>query len=236
MRYAVALLLFVPLFLVGVGSAPGDDKHAAADLSKVRPPGGAPLPLTRPGKRGIQVDLLNKVRDRLASAPADDLDKWVGELERITGEKLDTELDRGACRTYFATRMSVAFDDLTWDAKAADRLFRRAQTIPPAEAKAWKEAFEAAVKNDFGPAYTVPLVLVPVDALFDGGKYSAKRGKKYRARLAQFTADAVSLWQLRVDRFGGTKPDAAMNMILRDEFFEKERLVRDRFKAAVGLE
>ncbi len=235
MQYVVSFLLFVPLFMVTAESAPADDKRAKAeDLSKVHPPGGAPLR----GNRGtaITADVLERVGKRLESAPVADLDKWLNELERITGRKFDKELDRGGCRTYFAIRMSVAFDDLTWDAKAADKLFGRIQTIPPAEAKAWKEAFEAAVKNDFGPAYTVPLVLVPVDALFDGEKYSAEQGKKSRARLAQFTADAVSLWQLRVDRFEGTKLDAAMNMVLRDEFFYNERHVRDRFKVAVGLE
>ena len=43
--------------------------------------------------------------------------------------------------------MSVAFDGLKWNAKTADILFQRAQTMPASEAKVWKEAFEALLKK-----------------------------------------------------------------------------------------
>jgi hypothetical protein len=72
-----------------------------------------------------------------------------------------------------------------------------------------------------------------VNALHEGRKYSADRGKKYRARLAQLTADDVSLWQDKVDRFGGTKLDAATNIILRDDYFEEEQFLRKKFKTFV---
>jgi hypothetical protein len=132
-------------------------------------------------------------------------------------------------------RLSVAFDDLMCNAKAANKLYKRAQTMPPAEAKVWKEAFEAVLKKkigqtdttvlDGGPAWAVPLVLIPVDALHEGQKYSAERGKKYRARLKQLTADDVTLWKDKVDAFGGTKLDAAVNIILLDDctFREPDR-------------
>ena len=51
-------------------------------------------------------------------------------------------LTQQGCRTAVVSRMSVAFDGLKWNAKAADMLFQRAQTIPPSEAKIWTEAFE----------------------------------------------------------------------------------------------
>ena len=140
--------------------------------------------------------------------------------------------------------LSVAFDDLKWNAKTADDLFQRAQSMPASEAKVWKEAFEALLKKkigqtdtevlDGGPAWAVPLVLIPVDALHEGQKYSAERGKKYRARLKQLTADDVSLWKDKVDKFGGTKLDAAVNIILLDDYFDKEQFQRDKFKAAIG--
>ncbi len=245
MRHRPTLCTAVLLLLLGgLPVAPGDDKPTAKDLATIRPPGGAPLPLEEPGKPGIKGELLNRVRDRLEAAPAEALDRWVVELERIMGEKLEGDLTRQGCRTYFVTRMSVAFDGLKWNARAADRLFRRAQSLPASEARAWKKAFEAVLKKEIGqtdrtvsaggPAYAVPLVLIPVDALYEGQKYSPERGKKYRARLKQLTAEDVSLWKDRVDRFGGTRLDAAVNIILRDDYFEKEQFRRDRFKAAVG--
>ena len=245
MRHSPALRTAVLLlFLGGTHVAQGDDKPTSKDLGSIQPPGGAPLPIEEPGKPGIKVELLNRVRKRLEAAPAEALDKWVVELERIMDEKLEADLAKQACRTYFVIRLSVAFDDLTWNAKAADNLFKRAQTMPASEAKVWKKAFEALLKKeigqtatevlDGGPAYAVPLVLIPVDALHEGQKYSAERGKKYLARLKQLTADDVSLWKDKVDKFGGTKLDAAVNLILLDGYFDKEQFQRDKFKAAIG--
>ena len=240
--------LFTPvlllLFLGGIDVSQGDDKPTSNDLGKIQPPGGTPLPIEEPGRPGIKVELLNKVRRRLEAAPAEALDKWVVELERIMDKKLDGELAKQACRTYFVTRMSVAFDDLKWNAKAADNLFKRAQTMLASEAKVWKEAFEALLRKEIGqtdtrnyaggPAYAVPLVIIPVDALHEGQKYSAERGQKYRARLKQLTAEDISLWKDKVDKFGGTELDAAVNIILRDDYFDREQFQRDKFKAAIG--
>ena len=130
--------------------------------------------------------------------------------------------------------MSVAFDRLNWNAKAADILFQRAQTIPPSEAKIWKEAFERLLNDKIEPACMVPLVLIPVDALHEGQKYSAECAKKYLARMKQLTADDISLWKDKVDEYGGTKLDAAVNIILLDDYFDKEEFQRDKFKAAIG--
>ena len=238
--FTVVLLL---LFLGGIHVAQGDDKPTSNDLGKIQPPGGVPLPLGEPGTP-ITVDYIRKANQRLESAPEKVLDKWVVELERIMDKKLDGELAKQACRTYFVTRVSVAFDDLKWNAKTADNLFQRAQTMPASEAKVWKEAFEALLKKEIGqtdttnyaggPAYAVPLVLIPVEALHEGQKYSAERGKKYLARMKQLTADDVSLWEDKVDEFGGTKLDAAVNIILLDDYFDKEKFQRDQFKAAIG--
>src|SRR5439155_15669907 len=117
-------------------------------------------------------------------------------------------------------------------------------TLPASEAGVWKEAFEALLRKEIGqtdtriyaggPAWAVPLVLIPVDALHEGPKYSVERGKKYRARLKQLTAEDVSLWKDKVDKFGGTELDAAVNIILLDDFFAKEKFQRDKFKVAIG--
>jgi hypothetical protein len=238
--FTAVLLL---LFLGARNVAQGDDKLTSNDLGKIQPPGGVPLPLGAPGTP-ITVDFLRKAKKRLEVAPQKDLDKWLVELERIMDKKLEGDFAKQACRTYFVTRMSVAFDDLKWNAKAADNLFQRAQTMPASEAKVWKEAFEAQLKKEIGqtattnyaggPAYAVPLVLIPVEALHEGQKYSAERGKKYLARLKQLTAEDVSLWKDKVDKFGGTELDAAVNIILLDDYFDKEQFQRDKFKAAIG--
>jgi hypothetical protein len=65
------------------------------------------------------------------------------------------------------------------------------------------EAFEVLLKKEIGqtdtrsyaggPAWAVPLVLIPVDALHERQKYSAARGKKYLARLKQLAAKDISL-------------------------------------------
>jgi hypothetical protein len=244
MRHSPTLFpaVLLLLFLGGINVAHGDDKATSNDLGNIQPPGGVPLPLGAPGTK-ITVDFGRKAKKRLEAAPEKDLDKWLVELERIMDKKLDGGLAKQACRTYFVTRVSVAFDDLKWNAKTADNLFKRAQTMPASEAKVWQETFEALLKKEIGqtdtrnyaggPAYAVPLVLIPVEALHEGQKYSAERGKKYLARLKQLTAEDVSLWKDKVDRFGGTELDAAVNIMLLDDFFDKEKFQRDKFKAAI---
>jgi len=233
--------------LAGINFAQRDDKPTSNDLGKIRPPGGVPLPREAPGTPLIE-DFGRKVRKRLAAVPQEDFEKWVVELERIMDKKLKDGVSslRNACRTDFVTHVSVAFDGLKWNAKTADDLFKRAQSMPASEAKVWKEAFEVLLKKEIGqseterttyaggPAWAVPLVLIPVDALHEGQKYSAERARKYLARMKQLTADDVSLWRDKVDEFGGTELDAAMNIILLDDYFDKEKFQRDKFKAAIG--
>jgi hypothetical protein len=245
MRYGplhlLALLLFV--FLGGVPVAQGDDKPTSKDLGRIQPPGGTPLLIVGP-QGEYTVDGLNKVRRRLEAVPPEELEKWVVELERIIDKKLKDGLPsaRQVCRTDFAIHMSAAFDDLQWNAKKADNLFQRARTLPASEANVWKEAFESLLKKEIGqtdttisaggPAWAVPLVLLPVDVLHEGQKYSVERGTKYLARLKQLTAKDVSLWKNKVDQFGGTELDAAVNIILLDDYFVKEKFERAKFKAA----
>jgi hypothetical protein len=229
------------LLLGNIHPTQGADKPASKELSSIQPPGGVPLQFGRPGEP-IKVDAFEKIVKRLDSAPAGELDKWVVELERLMDQKLEGELANGACRTYFVSRMSVAFDDLQWNAKSADRFLQRANSIPATEVEAWKGAFEALLKKEIGqtattnhaggPAYAVPLVLIPTDALYEGQKYSAERSKKYLARLKQLTAEDVSLWKDQVDQSGGTNFDAAVNIILLDECFDPA-FQRETFKAAV---
>jgi len=238
--------LLVEAFKREPPSAEEPRKAPPKDLGKIQPPGGVPLPLVKPGTNAIGVDELNKVKERLEAVPEKDLVQWVVELERIMDKKLPDGLPsaRQACRTDFAIRLSVAFDDLKWNAKTADNLLKRAQTMPTTEAKVWKNAFEEVLKKEIGqtdttilaggPEWAVPLVLIPVDALHEGQKYSAERAKKYLARLKQLTAEDVSLWKDQVDEFGGTKLDAAVNIVLLDDFFDKERFQRDKFKTSIG--
>jgi hypothetical protein len=241
---SIAILLFLCLFLGVIPVARGEDKPTSNDLGKIQPPGGVPLPVVGPEGQ-YTVDGLNKVRRRLEAVPKEDLEKWVVELERILDKKLKDGVPsaRQACRTDLAIHLSVAFDNLEWNAKTADDLFERAQTMPASEAKVWKEAFETLLKKQIGqtdtriyaggPAWAVPFVLIPVDALHEGQKYSVKRGNKYLARMKQLTADDVSLWKDKVDKFGGTELDSAVNIILLDDYFGKEQFQRDKFKAAI---
>ena len=217
--------------LAGISFAPRDEKPAPYDLGRIRPPGGVPL---FPSRSPITVEAGSAATRRLEAAPQKDLDKWVAELERITNKTLDGWLETQGWRTEFVSRMSVAFDGLKWNAKAADILFQRAQSMPPSEAKVWKDAFERLLNEKVEPACMVPLVLIPVDALHDGQKYSAERAGKYRTRLKQLTADDVALWRDKVDEWGGTRLDAAMNIILLDDYFDHETFQRDKFKAAIG--
>jgi hypothetical protein len=48
------------------------------------------------------------------------------------------------------------------------------------------------------------------------------------------TAEDVFLWKDKVDQFGGTKLDAVVNIILLDDYFDKEQFQRDKLKAAIG--
>jgi hypothetical protein len=230
--------------LRGIDFARHGERLAPNDLGKIRPPGGVPLFFGGPGSE-ISVDGVERARRRLEAVPGKDLEKWVVELERIIDQRLEDGLpsSRQVCRTDFVVHLSVAFDGLKWNAKTADNLFKRAETLPASEGKVWREAFEALLKNKIGqtdtrifaggPAWAVPLALIPVDALFEGQKYSTERAKKYLARLKRLTADDVALWIDKVDEFGGTRLDAAMNIILLDDYFDKEKFQRDKFKAAI---
>lgn len=220
--------------LRGIDFAPRDDELTSKDLGKIRPPGG--VPLGPAGPHAITVEEIETARQRLEATPEKDLEKWVVELERITNKKLDSWLERQGCRTYFVSHLSVAFDGLKWNAKTADKLFQRAQTMPPSEARAWREAFETLLNEEIKQAYAVPLVLIPVDAIYEGQKYREERAKEYLARIKRLTAEDVSLWKDKVDEFGGTRLDAAMNIILLDDYFDQGRFQRDKFKAAIGAE
>ena len=215
--------------LLGIHFALQDEKPTSNDLGKIRPPGGVPL---FPSGSPITVQAGDAAAKRLEAAPAKDLDNWVAELERLTEKKPEGWVEQQGWRTEFVSRVSVAFDGLKWNAKRADNLFQRAKTMPSSEAKVWKEAFERVLNDEVIPC-RVPLVLIPVDALYEGQKYSAERAKKYLARLKQLTAADVALWLDKVDEFGGTRLDAAMNIILLDDYFDKETFQQDKFKAAV---
>lgn len=230
--FAVVLVL---LILSGRDAAQADDKLSSTDLRKIQPPGGVPLPL-RPGTP-ISVDWGKKATKRLEAAPEEDLAKWVVELKRITDKNLDGELEEQVCRTYFVTRMSLAFDDHKWNATVSDKLFHRAQAMKASDVKVWKEAFETLLKSERTVLlneqdYAVPLVLFPVEPLFDKWKYNSERGQKYLARMQQLTFEDVLLWY-DADNFWGTKLDAAVNIILLDDFFNQETFQRDNFKAAI---
>ncbi len=208
---------------------PPVEKATPGDLGAIQPPGGPPL--FRSGEV-ISVQATSAATQRMDAEPAR-LDRWVAELRRITGEKLDAWMDRQACRTSVVDKLGVAFDRFQWNAKVADVLFHRAQTISPAEGKTWMDAFERLLNNKIEQAYLVPLVLVPVDALYPEQKYSTECAGKYLARLQQLSADDVRLWRDKVDQWGGTGLDAAMNIILLDDYFDNETFQRDKFQAAI---
>jgi hypothetical protein len=184
------------------------------------------------------VDLLEKVRQRMQAVPEEGLKLWVIEVERLMGQKFEGELAQAAFHTYLATHLTLAFDDLRWNANSADRLFGRAQSMPAGDAVAWRQAFEKALKKEIGQTadtvlsggagYAVPLVLIPIDALYDGQNYNVVRGKRYLARLAQLTPEDVALWKTQVDAYGGTELDAAANLILLDDYFAQEKFQREK--------
>ncbi len=153
MRHSLTLSTAILLLMLlgGIPVAQGDDKPRPKDLGKIQPPGGVPLPVVGPEGR-YTVDGLNKARKRLEAVPAEALENWVVELERIMDKKLKDGVPsaRQVCRTDFVIHLSVAFDDLKWNAKTADDLFECARSMPASEAKAWKEAFEAVLKKKIG--------------------------------------------------------------------------------------
>ena len=195
---------------------------------KTMPPGGVPLRAWEPGAK-ITTEFIANATQRLNAAPPAELDKWVAELERITDSKFNSDVQRQGCRTDFVNQMSVAFNGLQWNAKVAEKLFRRAQSIPTSEALVWTDTLEALLKKKFQYTHVVPLVLIPVDALYVDEKYSTEQGDKYLARLKRLTAADVARWKDEVDEFGGTEVDAAMNIVLSEAYFKEETFQRDKF-------
>lgn len=246
-----------------VKSALGDWPYGRLlkDLQAIKPPGGVPV---TPSGAPISVAMGNELTRRLEAVPDGELDRWVDQLERVTGDKLDDEMARQACRTYIVNRMSVLFDGGDWNLKTASRLFKQLQSLTPAEVEAWKNAFEALMKEtigqndrevfDGGPSYAVPLVLISVDQLFDDEIDELSSGTtdlslasglppvsivqnlavKYRKRLSQLAKQDIASWRSKVDRFGGTKLDAAMNIILLDDYFVDETFQDGDFSATLG--
>ncbi|MEZ6134468.1 MAG: protein kinase [Pirellulaceae bacterium] len=230
------------------------------DLQQIKPPGGVPVV---PSGAPIRVAMGDELTRRLEAAPEVELDKWVDELERVTGDELDGELARQACRTYIVNRMSVLFDKGDWNPKTASRLFKQLQSLNPSEVEAWQNAFESLMKEtigqndrevfDGGPSYAVPLVLIAVESLLDNEPKDLSSGAndlslasglsaapvvrksagKYRKRLSRLSKQDIAAWRSKVDRFGGTKLDAAMNIILLDDYFVDEAFQDGDFAATL---
>ncbi|TWT41297.1 Serine/threonine-protein kinase PrkC [Thalassoglobus neptunius] len=246
-----------------VTSALGDWPYGRLlkNLQEIKPPGGTPV--TGPGYP-ISVSIGAELTRRLEAVPDGELDKWIAELERVTGDKLDGETARQACRTYIVNRMSVLFDDGDWHTEMASRLFKHLQSLTPSEVNAWKKAFESLFdetigqndKEGFngGPSYALPLVLISVESLINDETNELSSGTtdlslayglttasvvsnsavKYRERLAQLSKQDIASWRSKVDRFGGTKLDAAMNIILLDDYFVNETFQDGDFAATLG--
>ena len=144
------------------------------DLQAMTPPGGVPV---IPSGTTVSVAMGDELTRRLGAAPDGELDRWVNELERITGDKLGSQRARQACRTYIVNRMSILFDDGNWNAKKANRLYKHLQSLRAAEIEPWKHRLESLLEAtigqndngvfDGGPSYAVPLALISIDALFD---------------------------------------------------------------------
>ncbi|TWU02494.1 protein kinase domain-containing protein [Stieleria varia] len=246
-----------------VASALGDWPYGRLrkNLQEIKPPGGAPV---IPSGDPISVAMGAELTRRLEAVPDGELDKWLVELERVTGDKLNGEMARQACRTYIVNRMGVLFEDGDWNTNTASRLFKQLQSLNPSEVEAWKNAFESLMKEtigqndrevfDGGPSYAVPLVLISVDALFDDEIHELSSGTtdlslasgmaessiaqdlaiKYQKRLSQLAKQDIASWRSKVDRFGGTKLDAAMNIILLDDYFVDEKFQDGDFAATLG--
>ena len=196
--------------------------------SKVQPPGGIPAQRWNPGGE-IPIDALKLMAKRLEATPADHLEKWMLELARIADQEFATELERQGCRTDFANRMGMAYDGLKWDAATSNSLLERARTMPTDEVQLWIESLEKVLEKEVAYPHIVPLALVPVGALHPNDQFSRQRSQKYLARLRQLTSRDVTLWREKVDEFGGTDIDAAVNVILSDAYFVDENFQRDEF-------
>ncbi|MEZ6040042.1 MAG: protein kinase [Planctomycetaceae bacterium] len=244
-------------------NAPGDWPYGRLlkDLRQIKPPGGVPVV---PSGVPIRVAMGDELRRRLEAVPEGELDRWIAELERITGDKLDGEMARQACRTHIVNRMSILFEHGEWNAQRANRLFRQLQSLTTSEVTAWKKAFELVLREtigqndkqvfDGGPSYAVPLVLISVDALFDDapGQLNDELSTlslataptdaiappiaavKYRSRLGQLSAQDIAAWSSKVDQFGGTKLDAAINIIRLNDYFVDETFQDGDFSATLA--
>lgn len=228
-----SIVLLIPL----VTFAQAADKPATP-IKTIQPPGGVPV---IPSGATITSEMVKTLTKRLESAPGGELDKWVTQLERAMNKKLNGLANNG-CRTCVANRLTVMFDNDEWNASKAARLLHRIQSMPAAVVQEWKQALEVVLGKeigqsdqevfDGGPAYAVPLVLAPVDSLFKNDTYDSDAAKKYLARLKQLNADEVALWKTKVDQFGGSHIDAAMNIVLLDDYFSGETFLRAKFSTA----
>ena len=72
----------------GIHFAQKDEQTAAGELGQIRPPGGVPLSFGRPDRRFPWKPWKGRP-ERLEAVPPPNLEKWIDELERIIGRKLE---------------------------------------------------------------------------------------------------------------------------------------------------
>ena len=223
------------------------------NLRSTKPVAGIPLVLFTKSKDKPE---LNKAELDLATARMNSLNShpeakaWDEQMEKATGNtfsrmsfggSLDTVLalvedvdDRGeisSIRTYgmfLTTRLSILYDKTSFRPDISEKLLRRLGSIKPSHIEKWKRECDRVLKESKSKVFLAG-VLVSVDRFYENDQYSTARAEKYVQRLSQLSKEAVKKWLENVDQYKGTELDAAMNIILIDEFFDKEKFDYNKY-------
>jgi hypothetical protein len=116
-------------------------------------------------------------------------------------------------------RMSILYDGTKFRQDMSDKLLKRLASIKPEQFQRWKENFDNILGGDINKVY-IATTLIPVDKLFESDQYSDVRAVQYIQRLTHLSKDSVKRWIGEIDRYRGTELDAALNIVLIDEFFD----------------
>ena len=229
-------------------------KRHGTGIGKSLPPAGIPLleSIKRDGEEVKNEKALGRTKKRRDSLPKEQFTAWFQAAETATGthiksstsveamllaltddKKVIGNMHLARFNMFLTVRMSLLFPEDEFDAQVSGRLLGRLVTLQPADVKCWKQAMDKALGKSVNEVI-LALLLLPVDPLFVDGKYTATSAEPYLSRLSQVPTSAISDWMEKVDRHGGLEVDAAVNIILVDQFFPDGSFSPKAFSAALN--
>jgi len=123
----------------------------------------------------------------------------------------------------FPTNMSVLFNGGKYNENLHKRFAKRLRSMPEREFANWVKATVKILSADTS-IWSLALTLVAVDPLFDkADHYVPERAGKYLKRPQGLSIKHIALWVRKIRVYGTIPDDAALSIMLIDDFFDGDR-------------